>query len=170
MTLVLAVMHQPMTPPTTEPIGDPTTFRGAGVLSGIGSVVSGLIENLGRNGYQTGVALIVATTAIVLMLNMNVHKLVIAPVAIGAFWAGWLGWNTLSGQNNPLFPGAEATKLWDVALAGDRGFLIVVIVACLAGFFVWRSSIKFASRLWLLFGAVLGASFLYNFFQAVRVA
>jgi len=162
--------HVMATPPTTEPAAGATTFRGGGILNSIGSVVSGLIENLGQNGYQTGVSLIFATTAVVLMLNLKVNKLVIVPVGIGAFWAGWLAWNTLSAQNNPLFPGASATKLWDIALAGDRGFLIVVTVACAAGFFLWRSSIKLTSRLWLLLGAVLGASFIYNLVQAVRIA
>ena len=33
----------------------------------------------------------------------------------GAFWFGWLGWNTFTGQDNQLFPGdVSATKLWDV--------------------------------------------------------
>ena len=73
--------------------------------------------------------------------------------------------------DNPLFPGdVSATKLWDVALAGDRGFLIVVIVACVAAIFLWKKSTALASRLWLIFGAVLGASFVYNLFEAVRDA
>ena len=70
-----------------------------------------------------------------------------------------------------LFPGdVSATKLWDVALAGDSGFLIVVSVACVAAFFLWRKGTALASRLWLLLGAVLGASFVYNLVEAVRVA
>jgi hypothetical protein len=105
------------------------------------------------------------------MINISAPKWIIPAVGVGAFWAGWLGWNTLSGQDNPLFPGdVEAVKLWDVALAGDRGFLIVVVVACIAAVFVWRSGIALASRLMLMFGAVLGASFLYNLVEAVRVA
>jgi hypothetical protein len=93
------------------------------------------------------------------------------PVAIGAFWAGWLGWNTLTGDDNPLFPGdLSTTKLWDVAFAGANGFLIVTIVACVAAFFLWRKGVTLASRLWLLLGAVLGASFLWNLVEAVRVA
>lgn len=134
-------------------------------------VVTGTIGNLGNNGYQTGLALVVTTAAIIAMLNINAPKWVIPPVSIGAFWAGWLLWNTLSGQDNPLFPGnVDAVKLWDVAQAGDRGFLVVVIVACVAAIFVWRQGTKLASRLMLMLGAVLGASFFFNLFEAVRIA
>ncbi|NNE12926.1 MAG: hypothetical protein HKN41_11865 [Ilumatobacter sp.] len=105
------------------------------------------------------------------MLNIDVHRAIIVPVSIGAFWAGWLGWNTLAGQNNPLFPGdVSATKLWDVAFAGDMGFLLVAIVSCAAAVFLWKKSTALASRIWLLLGAVLGASFLYNLVEAVRFA
>jgi hypothetical protein len=104
------------------------------------------------------------------MLNIEVHWAIMVPVAVGAFWAGWLGWNTLSAQDNPLFPGdVSATKLWDVAFTGDTGFLLVVIVACVAAVFLWKKSTALASRLWLLLGAVLGASFVYNLVEAVRV-
>ena len=142
-----------------------------GFGAGFIDVVGGIIDNLGNNGYQTGMAVVVATVAVVAMINISAPRWVIAPVALGAFWAGWLGWNTLSGQDNPLFPGdVSAVKLWDVALAGDTGFLIVVTVSCVAALFVWRSGTAVASRLMLMVGAVLGASFLYNLVEAVRLA
>jgi len=155
----------PVAPVTTGTADD------RGFAGDVGDVIRGIIDNLGHNGYQTGAALVVTTIAVVAMLNIKAPRWIIAPVSVGAFWAGWLGWNTLSGQNNPLFPGdVDATKLWDVALAGDRGFLIVVIVACVAAIFVWRTGVALASRLMLMLGAVLGASFLYNLFESIRVA
>lgn len=157
-------------PPTTEPIVAGGQADDGGFVSSFADVISAVIDNLGNNGYQTGIALVVATAAVIAMLNIEVHRAVIVPVSIGAFWAGWLGWNTLSAQNNPLFPGdVSATKLWDVAFAGDTGFLLVVIVACIAAVFLWKKSTALASRLWLLLGAVLGASFVYNLVEAVRV-
>jgi hypothetical protein len=160
-------------PPTTEPVvaGEPVgAGSGDGVVASLADVITSVVDNLGNNGYQTGVSLVVATAAVIAMLNLAVHKAIIVPVTIGAFWAGWLGWNTLAGQENPLFPGdVSATKLWDVAFAGDSGFLLVVIVSCVAAIFLWRKSTALAGRLWLLLGAVLGASFLYNLVEAVRV-
>ncbi|MEO6653236.1 MAG: hypothetical protein ABIP17_11320 [Ilumatobacteraceae bacterium] len=144
---------------------------GSGFVSSFADVVSAVIDNLGNNGYQTGVALVVGTAAVIAMLNIDVHRAILAPVAIGAFWAGWLGWNTLTAQDNPLFPGdVSATKLWDVAFAGDTGFLLVAIVACVAAVFLWRKSAGLSSRLLLLLGAVLGASFVYNLLESVRVS
>jgi hypothetical protein len=167
---LLASVTDPTVPSTTDPAVAPAG-EGAGIASSIADVIGGVIDNLGNNGYQTGVALVVATAAVVAMLNLDVHKAVLAPVGIGAFWAGWLGWNTFTAQDNPLFPGdVSATKLWDVALAGDTGFLIVVIVACVAAIFLWRKGTALASRVWLLVGAVLGASFLYNLLEAFRDA
>mgnify|MGYP001817485590 FL=1 len=154
-------------PPTTEP--PPPTETGFG--SSVADVVSAVIDNLGNNGYQTGVSLLVATVAVVAMLNLKVNIWIIVPVAIGAFWAGWLGYNTVTGQDNPLFPSnVDSTKLWDVAFTGDNGFLLVAAVACVAAIFLWRSALGLAGRLWLLLGAVLGASFLYNLVEAVRLA
>jgi len=166
LTIVLAAA-----PPTTEPsIAGAQPSEGSGLASSLADVISSVVDNLGNNGYQTGIALVVATAAVIAMINIDVHKAIIVPVAIGAFWAGWLGWNTLTAQDNPLFPGdVSATKLWDVAFAGDMGFLIVVIVSCVAAVFLWRKSTALAGRLWLLLGAVLGASFLYNLVEAVRV-
>lgn len=161
-------------PTTTEPVATtvaPAPVAEDGFASSVADVFSAVWDNLGHNGYQTGVALVVATIAVVAMMNIKVHYAVIVPVSIGAFWAGWLGWNTITAQNNPLFPGdVSATKLWDVAFAGDTGFLLVASVACVAAVFLWRKSAALASRLWLLLGAVLGASFVYNLVEAVRVA
>lgn len=161
-------------PTTTEPVAEPVApapVADDSFSSSVADVFSAVWDNLGHNGYQTGIALVVATVAVVAMMNIKVHYAIIVPVAIGAFWAGWLGWNTVTAQNNPLFPGdVSATKLWDVAFAGDTGFLLVAIVACVAAVFLWRKSTALAGRLWLLLGAVLGASFIYNLVEAVRVA
>jgi len=103
------------------------------------------------------------------MLNVKVHRLVMVPVAVGAFWAGWLGWNTVTGDAHALFPGdVNATKLWDVAFASDTGFLLVVGVACIAAVFLWRSGASLLNRAVMITGAVLGASFLYNLVEAFR--
>lgn len=170
---LLATVTDPSVPPPTSAVDEPGAVpsTGNGFVTSTIDVIGSIVDNLGHNGYQTGVALVAATAAVIAMLNLAVHRAIIVPVAVGAFWAGWLGWNTLTGQANPLFPGdVSATKLWDVALAGDSGFLIVVSVACVAAFFLWRKGTALASRLWLLLGAVLGASFLYNLVEAVRVA
>ena len=167
LSLLLTAVTDPTVP---NPIIDgDQPADGAGFISSFADVIAAIIDNLGNNGYQTGIALVVATAAVVAMLNIDVHKAIVVPVAIGAFWAGWLGWNTLSAQDNPLFPGdVSATKLWDVAFAGDTGFLLVVCVSCVAAVFLWRKGTGLTSRLWLLIGAILGASFLYNLVEAVR--
>lgn len=173
IAVLLPAVTDPSVPPAAPSATDPGTASagGGGFAAGTIDVLESIIDNLGNNGYQTGVALVAATAAVIAMLNLAVHKAIIVPVAVGAFWAGWLGWNTLTAQDNPLFPGdVSATKLWDVALAGDSGFLIVVSVACVSAFFLWRKGTALASRLWLLLGAVLGASFVYNLVEAVRVA
>jgi hypothetical protein len=142
-----------------------------GLGSTVADVISTVVDNLGNNAYQTGLALVVATAAIVAMINVGVHRLVLVPVGIGAFWAGWLGWNTFTGQDNPLFPGdVSATKLWDVAFTSESGFLIVVAVACVAAILLWRKGTALSSKLVMIAGAILGASFLYNLFEAVRYA
>jgi hypothetical protein len=167
----IATITDPTVPPTSDPATSSPATASKGLASGLSDVIGTVVDNLGNNGYQTGMALVVATAAVIAMLNLDVHKAVLAPVSVGAFWAGWLGWNTFTAQDNPLFPGdVSATKLWDVALAGDTGFLLVVIVACVAAIFLWKKSTALASRLWLLLGAVLGASFVYNLFEAVRDA
>lgn len=178
----LIAVTDPTVPPTTAPVigddaGESNGSIGAtgggsgGVGSTLSNVVTSVFDNLGHNGYQTGVALVAATIAIVGMLNIGVHRAVIVPVGIGAFWAGWLGWNTFTGQSNPLFPGdVSATKLWDVAFTSDRGFLLVVAVACVAAVFLWRKGTDLFSRVMLIVGAVLGASFLFNLIEAFRVS
>ena len=117
-------------------------------------MISTVVDNLGNNGYQTGLSLVIATAAIVAMLNVKVHRLVLVPVGIGAFWAGWLGWNTFTGQDHPLFPGdVSATKLWDVAFTSDTGFLLVVVVACIAAVLLWRKGTALSSKLVMVAGA-----------------
>ena len=162
----------PTLPPPTVPAADPAAAPAPAVAqsSTVGDVIETMIENLADNGYQTGAALVVATIAVVAMLNVKVHRFVIVPVAVGAFWAGWLGWNTVTGDDHPLFPGdVRATKLWDVAFASDTGFLLVVGVACIAAVFLWRSGVGVLNRVVMIGGAVLGASFLYNLVEAVRL-
>lgn len=154
-------------PPDADEVDSPSRD----VASSISDVIGAVFDNLGDNGYQTGVALIVMTAAIIAMINLKVHNAVLIPVAIGSFWFGWLVWNTVTAQNNPLFPGdVSATKLWDVGLRGDAGFLLVAIVACIAAVFLWRKGTPLQSRLLLLLGAAFGASFIYNLFEAVRLA
>ncbi len=154
---------------TAPPTPTTTTGNTSSTGSTISEVVSTVYDNLGSNGYQTGVALVVMTIAVVAMLNIKVNRYLMFPVAIGAFWAGWLGWNTFTGSDQALFPGeVNATKLWDVAFTSDTGFLLVAIVACIAAVFLWRTGTSLGSRVVLLGGAVLGASFLYNLFEAFR--
>lgn len=171
LALVLGLITDPSVPPTTDAVVSSSASAGKGFASSIADLVTSVVDNLGNNGYQTGMALVVATAAIIAMLNVDVHKAVLAPVGIGAFWAGWLGWNTFTAQDNPLFPGdVSATKLWDVAFTSDTGFLLVVVVACAAAIFLWRKGTALASRIMLLVGAILGASFVYNLVEAFRVA
>ena len=172
----------PTAPPTTVPTAPATTVPApppdpppAEPSESLGSSVSDVLgamwDNLGNNGYQTGTALIVATLAVVVMVNQKVNIVLIIPVAIGAFWAGWLGWNTITAQSNPLFPGdVSATKIWDVATAGDTGFLVVVGTACIAAVFLWRKGTPLPSRILLVLGTVLGISFVYDLVEAVRLA
>ena len=139
--------------------------------SGAGSTIGAVWDNLGNNGYQTGTALIVATIAIIALVNIKASWYVSIPVTIGAFWAGWLGWNTFTRQNNPLFPGdVRALELWDIAFESDTSFLVVVIVACIAAVFVWRKSVGGLGKIALVVGVVLGASFVYNIVQSVRTS
>jgi hypothetical protein len=166
-SVFVASVTDPTVPPESSDFVPGTANNGFG--SAVADVIQSVVENLGNNAYQTGLALVVATAAIVAMINVGVHRLVLIPVGIGAFWAGWLGWNTFTGQDNPLFPGdVSATKLWDVALTSDTGFLMVVGVACAAAILLWRKGTATSSKLVLIAGAVLGASFLYNLVEAVR--
>ncbi|HWM18130.1 MAG TPA: hypothetical protein VNO51_00475 [Ilumatobacteraceae bacterium] len=157
MGLMLGYLHLLVTPVPGEPGND------------TGSTIRGVWDNLRENGYQTGTALIVATVAIIALVNIKAKPYVSVPVTIGAFWAGWLGWNTFTRQNNPLFPGdVRALELWDIAFESDTSFLVVVIVACAAAVFVWRKSVSGLGKIALVVGVVLGASFVYNIVQSVR--
>jgi hypothetical protein len=151
---------------TTLP-GEPGNTSGTTLSDLIGT----MWDNLGDNGYQTGTALIVATVAIVAMVNVKAKPYVMVPVAIGAFWAGWLAWNTFTRQSNPLFPGdVQALELWDIAFQSDMSFLAVVIVACAAAAFVWRKSVNGVGKIAIVVGVILGASFVYNIVQSVRAS
>ncbi len=151
---------------TTVP-GEPGNNAGTNLSDLIGT----MWDNLGDNGYQTGTALIVATVAIVALVNIKAKPYVSIPVAIGAFWAGWLGWNTFTRQNNALFPGdVQALELWDIAFQSDMSFLAVVVVACVAAVLLWRKSVDRVGKVALLVGVVMGASFIYNIVQSVRAS
>ena len=151
---------------TTLP-GEPGDTAG----TNISDLIATMWENLGDNGYQTGTALIVATVAIVALVNIKAKWYVLVPVAVGAFWAGWLGWNTFTRQNNPLFSGdVQALELWDIAFQSDMSFLVAVIVACLAAVLLWRKSVGAVGKVAIAAGVILGASFFYNVVQSVRAS
>lgn len=170
LALFLATVTPPSVPPLTTPDAESSSsFFGGGVGSSMSDVATEMWDNVTNNGYQTAVAVVVATIAIVAMVNIKVNPLILVPVGLGAFWAGWLGWNTITGDDNPLFPGdVSATTLWDLASSGDRGFLVVAVVAGLAAVALWRTSTGLISRIMLIAGAVLGSSFVYNLYEAVR--
>ena len=138
----------------------------AGSLS---NLITTMWDNLGNNGYQTGTALVAATVAVIALADIKAKPYITIPVAIGAFWAGWLAWNTLTRNSNPLFPGdVQALELWDVAFQNDRSFLAVVSVACVAAALVWRKSVNAVGKIAIVVGVILGASFVYNVVQSVR--
>ena len=164
---LLTTVPDPTVPDTIAPVG-PIPSGGSEANSTIGDVVRTVVDNLGNNAYQTATAMIVATVAVVAMMNLKVNKFIILPVTVGAFWFGWLGWNTFTGDDNPLFPGdVTATKLWDVAFSDGTGFLVVVAVGCVAAIFLWRKGVGLYSRVLLLLGAALGASFAWNLVESV---
>ena len=157
----------PTLPPPSIP-ETPTAAPAPAVTpaSTVSDVISSVVDSLADNGYQTGAAMVVATIAVVAMLNLGVHRLVLVPVAIG-----WLGWNTVTGDDHRLFPGdVSATKLWDVAFASDTGFLLTAGVACIAAVFLWRTGTSMLNRAVMIAGAMLGASFLYNLVEAFRTS
>lgn len=161
-------------PPTTDPPVVVTVVdddgEAQGIVPSIRDVVVDVWDNLGENGYQTGVSLIAATIAVIIMRNLKVKNYIQAPVTAGAFWAGWLLWNTVAGENNPLFPGdISATKIWDVALSDQWGFLTAVAAGCIAAIALWRSSQSNAIRAVLITGTVFGASLVYNLVESVRI-
>lgn len=148
-----------------EPVFDTSKSTGAAVWD----VFTNVFDALGANGYQTGTAVIVATVALVVLLNLGTNKFATGGVVVGAFWAGWLGWNTFTDNDNQLFPGdIQATKLWDVAFTSDIGFLFVAIVSCALAALLWRTGISLASRVIVLIGGVMGASLLYNLYESVQ--
>ena len=165
------------TPSTNAPAPPPDTGGGTGgtdeelgIVPSIWDVIVEVWDNLGENGYQTGTSLIFATVSVIIMRSLKVSMWIMIPVAVGAFWAGWLLWNTLTGQENPLFPGdISAIKIWDVALDDQWGFLIAVIAGCIAAVALWRSSQSNLTRLILITGTVFGASLVYNLVESVRI-
>ena len=157
------------TVPTTVPTTVPPVSHAPIPLNG--NTVHAVWDHLGHNGYQTGTALIVATIAIVALINIKASLYVLVPVAIGAFWAGWLGWNTVTGNSNLLFTGdPPALGLWDIAFQSDMSFLTVVIVACVAAVLVWRKGIGGLGKIVIIVGVALGASFVYNIVLSVRAS
>ena len=157
------------TVPTPVPTTVPTVPSGPSPING--TTIHAVWDHLGNNGYQTGTALIIATIAIVALINIKASLYVLVPVAIGAFWAGWLGWNTFTGNSNPLFTGhSPALGLWDIAFQSDMSFLLVVIVACAAAVLVWRRTIGGVGKIVIIVGVALGASFVYNIVQSIRAS
>ncbi len=167
-------------PGTTEPPPDTGGGDGGGgtggtddelgIVPSIRDVIVEVWDNLGENGYQTGVSLIFATVSVIIMRNLKVANWILGPVAVGAFWAGWLLWNTLTGQENPLFPGdISAIQIWDVALDDQWGFLTAVAAGCVAAVALWRSSQSNATRAILVTGTVFGASLVYNLVESIRI-
>ena len=170
-TTVPTVPVDPTTVPTvsTVPTTVPTVTSGPSPING--STIHAVWDHLGNNGYQTGTAMIVATIAIVALINIKASLYVLVPVAIGAFWAGWLGWNTFTGNSNPLFTGdPPALGLWDIAFQSDMSFLVVAIVACAAAVLVWRKTVGGVGKIVIIVGVALGASFVYNIVLSVRAS
>lgn len=136
-------------------------------LSNADNVVGEVWDNLTNNGYQTGFALIVATIAVIIMRNLKVKNYILVPVTAGAFWAGWLLWNTVTGQENPLFPGSvSSVKIWDVAIANEWGFFFAAAAGCIAAIALWRSDQNNVVRGVLIAGVFFGASLAYNLFDS----
>jgi hypothetical protein len=108
---------------TTVPAGDYAPARPTTVGSTVADVISTVIDNLGNN-VTDRLALVIATAAIVAMLNVGVHRLVLVPVGIGAFWAGWLGWNVHRPGPTHCSRRRQRHQAVDVAFTSDSGFLI----------------------------------------------
>lgn len=142
---------------------------GESAVNSATNVFTGFFEAVGNDGYHTGAALIAATVALVIMVNLKTNMIVTVGVSIGAFWAGWLAYNTLTNSDNQLFPGdVQATQLWDVGFTSDMGFLFVAAVGCILAFFLWRTGTSLLNRIVLLVGGVLGASLIHNIFESIR--
>jgi hypothetical protein len=172
--LAATVSTVPVDPTTVPPVSTvpaTVTTDPSGPIPLNGTTFHAVWDHLGNNGYQTGIALIVATIAIVALVNIKASLYVLVPVAIGAFWAGWLGWNTFTGNSNPLFTGdSPALGLWDIAFQSDMSFLVVVIVACAAAVLVWRKGLGGVGKVAVIVGVALGASFVYNVVQSVHAS
>ena len=81
----LATVPEPTTVPSTSPTTDPVvttvppTFVDSGdgggstVSSSIAEVIRAVLDNLGNNGYQTGVAILVMSVSILMMNNLKVQ-------------------------------------------------------------------------------------------------
>ena len=92
LELVLGLITDPSVPPTTETVVDSSASADGGFASSVSDLVSAVVDNLGNNGYQTGMALVVATAAIIAMLNLEVHKAVsFRSVSERSGPAGWAG-------------------------------------------------------------------------------
>jgi hypothetical protein len=136
----------------------------------LSEIISGTWDNLGNNGYQTGISLLVATLVVVALRNAQVNALVLVPVAIGAFWAGWLGWNTFTGEDNPLFPGdLQTLDLFDVATESATTFLVVAIGLTVVLAVAWKPKIGLFTKVAVLISAFLAANFIYNLLLALDV-
>ncbi len=158
----------PTTAPGASGAGTPVLPDGPTTVT-FGEFFSSVIDTLVSHGYQTGVAAIVTAIAVVAMVNSGTHRLVTVITGVGAFWAGWLGWNSITGDRTPLFPGEISTiNLWDVAIGSPVGFMIVAVAASITAVFLWRSRVNLPSRILLIVSATLGASFVYNVFEAFR--
>jgi hypothetical protein len=139
-----------------------------GSTSTVADVLSETWDNLGVNGYQTGTALLVATLVVVALRNAEVSTLVLIPVGIGAFWAGWLGWNSFTGEDNPLFPSdLETLDLVDVATESSNAFLVVAITLTVVLAVVWKPKIGLITKIAVLISAFLAANFFYNLLVAL---
>ncbi len=168
--LATTVPTVPVVPTTVPTVSTVPTVPSDPILLN-GTTIHAVWDHLGNNGYQTGTALIVATIAIVALINIKAKSFVLVPVAIGAFWPGWLGWNTVTGNSNPLFTGdPPALGLWDIAFQSDMSFLAVVIVACAAAVLVWRKTVGGLGKIVIIVGVALGASFVYNIVQSIRAS
>lgn len=136
----------------------------------LSEIISGTWDNLGNNGYQTGISLLVATLVVVALRNASVSTLVLVPVAIGAFWGGWLGWNTFTGEDNPLFPGdLETLNLIDVATESATAFLVVAISLTVVLAVAWKPKVGLLTKIAVLLSAFLAANFVYNLLIALEV-
>lgn len=119
-------------------------------------IIQGIWDLLLADGYRTGAAFLLASVSLVLMINLGTWVPARPVITLGAFSIAWLGYNTFTGQDTPLY-GNDA-RLWDVATQDSTGFLIISLVVGSAAIFVWRFQLGIASRLLLMAGALFGTS------------